>query len=70
MGDRRIRLRAGEIAAHLKIAAETVQAWRDGTARPTAGQITKLGKKLKRTRSLFFLPTAPANAVPTGHYGH
>lgn len=52
----------GEIAAHLEIDAETVQAWLDGTERPTVGQLTKLGKKLKRPRSLFFLPAAPANA--------
>lgn len=52
----------GEIAAHLKIAPETVQAWRDGRERPTVGQLTKLSKKLKRPRALFFLPAAPANA--------
>ena len=51
-----------EIAAHLKTDPRTVEAWCNGAERPTVGQITKLGKKLKRPRSLFFLPAAPANA--------
>lgn len=53
---------AAEIAAHLKIDARTVEAWCKGTGRPTVGQLTKLGGKLKRPRALFFLPSAPANA--------
>lgn len=51
-----------EIASHLEIDARTVEAWCNGTERPTVGQLTKLGKQLKRPRALFFLPSAPANA--------
>ena len=56
-----------EIAAHLETNARTVEAWCDGTEHPTVGQLTKLGKQLKRPRSLFFLSSTPANASLSPH---
>lgn len=55
-----------EIAAHLKIAPETVQAWRDGRERPTVGQLTRLSRRVRRPRELFYLPQPPREAaIPT-----
>lgn len=56
----------GEIAAHLKIAPETVQAWRDGGELPTVGQLTRLSRRVHRPRELFYLPQPPREAaIPT-----
>ena len=51
-----------QIADHLKTAPETVQAWCDGTERPTVGQLTKLSRRVRRPRELFYLPQPPREA--------
>ena len=56
---------AADIAAHLKIDGAEFESWLAGVGGPTRGQFTKLANKLRRPKSIFFLPEPPeANALP------
>jgi Zn-dependent peptidase ImmA (M78 family) len=56
-----------KIAEGLKVSPLDLEAWAEGSARPTVGQATALAKVLKRPRAFFFLPAAPEeSALPTG----
>ena len=55
----------GELAAHLKIDESIVAGWVEGADRPTQGQFTQLAEKLRRPKSIFFLPEPPeASGLP------
>lgn len=51
-----------EIARALKTPEDAVRSWGIGAARPTTGQLTRLSRKLKRPRELFYLERPPASA--------
>ena len=56
---------AQELADRLKVDAATVESWAAGTAGPTQGQFTRLAEKLRRPKSIFFLPRPPeASGLP------
>lgn len=48
-----------DIAEGLGIALEQVQAWENGTDKPSISQLRKLAKKCKRPLSVFYLPEPP-----------
>ena len=50
-----------DLAAGLKIDVATVEAWITGHDGPTQGQFTKVAKKLRRPKSIFFLPEPPTS---------
>jgi Zn-dependent peptidase ImmA (M78 family) len=45
-----------EIAEALKIDEAVLDEWAEGESQPTVGQVTDLGKTLKRPRAMFFMP--------------
>lgn len=56
---------AGELADRLKVDADLVEAWVAGSTAPTQGQFTELADKLRRPKSIFFLPHPPeSGGVP------
>ncbi len=56
---------ARDLADSLSVDADTLGAWAAGDSRPTRGQFTSLAKKLRRPKSIFFLPAPPeAKGLP------
>ena len=56
---------ARDLADSLNVDTVTLGAWAAGEVRPTRGQFTKLAKKLRRPKSIFFLPDPPeASGLP------
>ena len=54
-----------ELAHSLKVDVATLSAWVEGTDGPTQGQFTQLAGKLRRPKSIFFLPRPPeASGLP------
>ena len=55
-----------DLADSLEVAVPTFEAWTRGEESPTQGQFTKLARKLKRPKSIFFLPAPPeASGLPS-----
>ncbi len=52
----------GELAAHPKIDESIVAGWVEGAGGPTRGQFTRLAEKLRRPKSIFFLPKPPESS--------
>ena len=56
---------ARDIAESLEVDDAMLAAWVAGESGPTQGQFTKLAKKLRRPKSIFFLPRVPeASGLP------
>lgn len=54
----------------LEVDPDTFDAWVDGYALPTTGQVSALAKLLKRPRALFFLPQPPAASTLPASFRH
>lgn len=55
----------GELEASLNVEAGTLEGWIAGIGGPTQGQFTSLAKRLRRPRTIFFLPKPPeSGGVP------
>ena len=57
-----------EIAEHLKIEDSVVSRWSRGEAQPSQGQFTKLTKKIKRPKFVFFLDEIPEELSLSGYH--
>lgn len=52
-----------EAAAGLGVAAGTIDAWENGTAKPTLSQLRSLGRICHRKVGLLFLPAPPLDSA-------
>ena len=57
-----------EIAEHLNIEDSVVSRWSRGEAQPSQGQFTKLAKKIKRPKFVFFLDEVPEELSLSGYH--
>ena len=57
--ERRIRLDLDFAAEKLKIDPERLEAWENGTEKPTFAQLKKIAKLYKTHVSIFYLPKSP-----------
>ena len=53
-----------DIASHLGIGAAEVEGWLAGDGGPGRGQFTKIAKKLRRPKAIFYLPEPPSSGTP------
>ena len=53
-----------DIASHLGIGAAEVEGWLAGDGGPRQGQFTKIAKKLRRPKAIFYLPEPPPSGTP------
>lgn len=58
------------LAQALSVEPGLLQAWLEGDAAPTRGQVSKLAAVLQRPRALFFLPRPPAVATLPASFRH
>jgi Zn-dependent peptidase ImmA (M78 family)/transcriptional regulator with XRE-family HTH domain len=61
---------AGELAEGLRLDERLLQSWLAGKERPSATQLRKLAKALKRPTAVFLLPKPPKSAVPQVEFRH
>ena len=53
-----------DIASHLGIGAAEVEGWLAGDGGPRRGQFTKIAKRLRRPKAIFYLPEPPPSGTP------
>jgi len=53
-----------DLAAKLKVNAETVQAWENGSKRPSIAKLKQIANTLKRPMAVFYLPSKPEDLRP------
>lgn len=66
--ERRIRLDLDFAAEKLKITPERLEAWENGTEKPTFAQLKKIAKLYKTHISIFYLPKPPTDFKPLTDY--
>lgn len=66
--ERRIRLELGYAAKKLKIDPEILEAWENGTQKPTFAQLKRIAKLYKTHISIFYLPEPPTGFQPLTDY--
>jgi Zn-dependent peptidase ImmA (M78 family) len=59
-----------EIAEAAKVTEDDLDAWANGAAAPTRGQVTTLARVLRRPRALFFMPAPPSTASLPPSFRH
>lgn len=59
-----------EVAEAVGVSAESLEAWAEGELQPTRGELSQLAKRLRRPRSLFFLPRPPTTASIPPSFRH
>jgi Zn-dependent peptidase ImmA (M78 family) len=59
-----------ELADLLDVALTDLDAWCEGSASPTRGQLTKTATVLRRPRAVFFLPSPPEQASTPPSFRH
>lgn len=53
-----------DLAAKLKVDTETVQAWENGSKRPSIAKLKQIANALKRPMAVFYLPSKPQDMRP------
>lgn len=53
-----------DLAAKLKVEADTVRAWEGGNERPSIAKLKQIANTLKRPMAVFYLPTKPEDMRP------
>ncbi len=59
-----------QIADAAKVDVATLDEWMHGESKPTVGQVTLLADRLRRPRSMFFLPAPPQAATLPARFRH